>query len=155
MVLPITSFANGHEPKLDQRVMKFVGIIDVRPYFAANSLDCPQIERAKIRSRFGIEPSPLKHSPSPSLFKRRVVEKRIRPRVQNFLRERGCFNNVTGDQSFFAALDRSEQRLEAFDVHRFFETIANSLSNQRMIWYFDVAAGQVLGTSDLIRKDGR
>src|SRR6185295_11027906 len=105
VLLPFASLVGSHKPKLDQRVMKFVGIINIGPYFVANSLDCSQIERAKIRSRFRIEPSPLKHSASPPLFKRRVVEKSIRPRVQNFLRERRSLDYVACDQRFFAALD--------------------------------------------------
>src|SRR6267378_4473785 len=109
-MLPSSAFVRRYETKLDQRVVKLVGSINLRPNFFADSLDRGKVQRAEIRSRLGIKPSTSGHRARPSLFKRRIVEKRIRSRVQNLLGERRSFDHVAGNQRLLAALDRSEQR---------------------------------------------
>src|SRR6266404_27681 len=154
-MLPSSAFPRRYETKLDQRVVKLVCSIDLRPHFFPDSLDRGEIQRAEIRSRLRIKPSPSGYRACPSLFKRRIVEKRIRSRVQNLLGERRSFDHVSRNQRLLAVLDRSEQRFETFDVHRFFEAVLNGLLHKRVVGNLEVAARQVLTTCDLVRENGR
>src|SRR5437763_733282 len=104
-MLPSSAFARSYETKLDQCVVKLVCPIYLRPHFSADSLDRAKIQPAEITSRHRIEPSPSGHRARRSLFKRRVVEERIRSRVQNLLGERRSFDHVAGNQCLLAALD--------------------------------------------------
>src|SRR4030095_13898660 len=74
---PVSTFAGRDKSKLDQRVVKLVGSINLRPDFFTDSFDCREIQGSEIRSSFGIEPSPAGYGARATLFKRRVVEKRI------------------------------------------------------------------------------
>ena len=102
---PVSAFERRYESQLDERVVKLICAIDLGPDFLTNSLDRREIKRSEIRSSFGIQPSPAGHSARSSLFERRVVQKCIRSRIQDLLREGRCFNNIASNQRRLAALD--------------------------------------------------
>ena len=90
----------------------------------------------------------------PPLFQRGVIEKRIRLRVQNLVREERRFRRVAGYQRDFAAVDTLEDRRQSVEVHRLLEAIADGLRNQRVIRDFPVSRN-VLETGRRVGKRRR
>ena len=96
--------------------------------------------------------SPAKlHGACAAFFERRVVEIRVRIRVQNFVAERrGSGVSIATVRSVPVghALQDSDQ---AVDVHRFMQAVRDGLVDQRMIGNANFAR-QIFGARDLIGK---
>src|SRR6185369_12830753 len=114
--------------------MKLVGIAWLRPNLVAHPIDGCLVEFTHIAGRLRIEPAPLKHGPSATLFKRCVVEISVWSSVEYFLRERRSLDHVTSKKILLVSFDGGQQTFEALDVHRFFEAVFHCLIDERMGW---------------------
>ena len=90
----------------------------------------------------------------PPLLERRVVQKRVRPGVQNFVRQRRRLGRVARDQTDVAGVNARQDPRQAVEVHRLFETVANRLGDERMIGKLPIA-GNVLQAGGGVGKDRR
>jgi hypothetical protein len=71
-----------------QRVVQLVGIARIGAGFFADAVDRRRVQPSEfVSSRRLARPARL-HRLCPSLFERRIVQKRIRPRVDDLVRER-------------------------------------------------------------------
>ena len=147
-------FLLGDEPEPEQRVVHFVGIAGLGPGFLADALDRGHVESSDLGGVFRIKPAPAHHRLRATLFERRVVEIRIRPRRQNLERKRRRLRQIARDDSDLAGFDPSQQRIESLDVHRFVKTIVNRLLHERVVRHFALA-DEIFGTRDLVGEHRR
>lgn len=134
--------------------MHFVRIACERPRFVAHRGDRIGVERAEIVGGFGVAPAARLDGLRAALLERRIVEERIRFRVQDLGRERRRRGQVARDQLDFAAFDPAQQREPAVGVHRVVQAIVERLVDERMMR--DLAfADDVLEAGGLIGEHGR
>ena len=96
--------------------------------------------------------SPRVDSLSAAFFKRRVIEKSVRARIQDLACERRRLRQVARDASDLALLDSAQHSFQSVDVHRLCQAIINRLLHQRVIWNLPVA-DDVLEARQLIGKN--
>jgi hypothetical protein len=87
-VAPAPNLGIGQEARDEQRVVKLVGVTGIRPGFVADPRNRVGVERAEIVGRGRLERPPRVHRLRPPLLERSVVEKRVRPGVEDLGRER-------------------------------------------------------------------
>ncbi len=134
--------------------MQFVGRFRLRPRLLLHRTNDGGIELGEVRRLGQIEPASSRDRPRASFLQRRIVEKGVRPGVQNFLRHRRGFPEIFRDKAYLLIFNAREQALEAFDVHRFREAVMYRLLHERVIGHFTVP-GYVLQTGQLIRENER
>ncbi len=146
------SLGFGQRPQPQQGVMQFLGVDRIRPGFGLNPGDGLGIEPAKVGRVLGIAPAPGHHRLGPPLFQRRVVEEGVRFCVQRLEGEGRGLGQVARNDADVACLEAREQPLQAVDVHRLVQAVADRLIGERMVG--DLAfADQILGAGDLIGED--
>ena len=112
-------------------------------------------DRARRVARVaGISAAARLHRVAPPLLERRIVEERVRPRVEDLVREHRRLGRVARDQPQLAAVDAAEHGVEPVEVHRLLEAVAHRLRDQRMIGNLAIA-GDVLEAGRGIGKDRR
>src|SRR6185437_7796365 len=105
----------------------------VRPRFIANALNGFSVELADIGCALRVEPPPTHDSLRAALFQRSVVEVSVRPCRENLERQWRRLGEVAGQHLDFTRLEGAQQMLEALDIHRLFEAIANGLADEGVI----------------------
>ncbi len=89
------------------------------------------------------------HSLGAALFQRRIVEERVRPRVQRLGRERRRRRQIARQHTHAAVLDAAQQLQPAVAVHRLVQAIVQRLRDQRVFGNLALA-DQILRTGDLV-----
>ena len=87
-----------------QRVVQFVSVARIGTRFVDDTRDRVAVECAQL-TRDRIAGAPRIHRMRAPLFEWRVIEKRVRPRVEELVRERRRFGRVPGDKLQLAAMD--------------------------------------------------
>ena len=131
--------------------MQFVGVTNDGPRLGDDLGDRGGIENAHAARYVGAQGAAQRHGPGAALFERRVVEIRVRIRVENLVTERRRLGRIDGDRFDLAALERPENRHEAVDVHCLVQTVVDRLADEHVIGDAD-RAGKILLTRDLIGK---
>ena len=100
----------GEESRGEQRVVQLVGVARVGPGLVAHLRDRRRVERAEIVGGWWARrPARVDRLRAP-LLERRVVEERVRLRVQDLVRERRRLGQVARHAADVAALDPSQTR---------------------------------------------
>ena len=106
----------------------------VWPSSSRTARDRRGVEGAQIGRSLRIRPSSLKNRARSALFKRRVVQIRIRDARSVSPAQVARARSGRGLQRrFFTALHRSQERFELVDVHRLLKTVAHGLVDQRVV----------------------
>ncbi len=108
--------------------------------------DAETIATVAFRSSTGVD------SLRAAFFQGRIVEKCVRPRVQNLTGERRWLWQVARDATNLSTLNFAQHFLKAVNVHRLSEAIVDGLLHQGMIRNLSVA-DDVLQTSELVGKN--
>ncbi len=122
-----------------QRIVELVGIPRLRPRLGSHAFDGGGIQRPEIRRARRLTRASRLHRVRPPLLERRIVEERVRIRVQNLVREARWFRRVTRHQGQRPGVNALEHRREPIVIHRLLQAVAHGLGNQRMIRNFAVA----------------
>ncbi len=144
----------AQETQAEQRIVQLVGVARVGPHFLAHLADRIGVELAEVGRSLGVHPAPRHHRLRATLFQRCVVEVRIRPRGEDFQRERRRLDEIAREHLDIAAFDRGKQLLEPVDIHRVVQAIADRLLHERVVRDFAVA-DEVLAARHLVGKDRR
>ena len=104
--------------------MQFIGVARIGTLFIADALHRGLVENSGAA---GVD------SLRAPLLERCVVEKLERSGVDDVVRERRRRHRVACDAFDLAAMDSLEYARQTVEVHRFFETVAHGLIDQRMI----------------------
>ena len=144
----------GDEPEPHQRLVHLVGAARLRPRFLAHRFDRSRIEAAEIVGAIGIGVTAAHHRLRAALLQRRIVEERIRPRVERFGGDRRRRGEVARNDFDLAAFHPAQHRQPAIDVHRLVQAVVQRLRDQRMVGHL-AFADQVLGAGDLVGEHRR
>src|SRR5688572_11134271 len=134
--------------------MQFVSILWLRPGLRTNPRNGCGVELAEIGSFLRIQPAPAVNGLGSPLLQRGVVEESVWSSREYFSRQRRRLDTVAGYKHLLVALHGSQQMLQAIDIHRFFQTVAQRLLNQRVVRDLALAA-QILSAGQLVREDSR
>ncbi len=134
--------------------MQLIRARRIGPGLAADSLDRLGIELADIGCRLRVHPAAARDGLRASFFERYIVEICIGSRREHLERERRGLREIACDHVDATVEQTAQQALETVDVHRFFQAVAHSLFDERVIGHDDVP-DDVLAARNLIRKNGR
>lgn len=99
--------------------------------------------------------APQRNGPRPPLADLGVlVEVGERSAVQDLVSEHAGLDRVDEVHPYGVLLEPAHQRLEALDVHRLVETLAQRLANERMVWDIDRTRRGVVLTGRKRREYG-
>ena len=129
--------------------MQLVGVSHPRQRLGAYLGDGGRIQGAELARLLGRNPAPVANRLGTALLQWRVIQERVRPRVDDLLREGRRFAQVARHQLHRAAFHVSQQRLELGHVHRLGQAVADRLGHQGVIRHFAVAA-EVFLTGKLV-----
>jgi hypothetical protein len=87
----------------------------------------------------------------PALLERRIVQKRVWARVQNFVRQWRWLGQVARNTLDLTCADAAQDSDQATEVHRLVYAILDGLAHQRMVGNLSIT-GDVLETRCCIRK---
>ncbi len=119
--------------------MQLIGSRRIGPRLRAHPIDRLLVELADVGGGFGIDPAAAHHGLGTALLEGCIVEIGIGARVQGLERERRRLGQIARDDPDLAAFETAQHGLEAGNIHRVLEAIADRLPHQRMIGYFDLA----------------
>ena len=132
--------------------MELVGVPYQRPGVPRRVLDCFGVQGCEVALVLGQRP-PKGHGPRPPLlYLAVVVEKRVRHGVQYLVAEGRRLHRVLREHLDVTVLDRGQHVVEALDVHRFRQAVAQCLEHDRMVRHLDVARRSVVLAGDLGRE---
>ena len=95
------------ESRGQQRVVQLVGVARFRTLLVAHARDRGGVERAEIAGGRGIGRAPRLHRVAPPLLERRIVQERVRLRVEDLVGEHRRLRRVARDEPQLAAWMRS------------------------------------------------
>ena len=134
--------------------MQFIGVLRLRPGLFAHARNRLGIKLAELLGFRRVEPAPAHDSLGAALFKRRVVEEAIGPRIQDFECQRRGMRQVACHELFIAVLQCRQQLDQPFDVHGLMQAVAECLVHQWMVRYLALA-DNVLGAGNLVGEHHR
>ncbi len=105
--------------------MQLVGVARLGPGLGHDARDGVRVEGAEVALVLG-ERAPQRHRARAALLERRVVEERVRLRVEDLVRERRRLGRVARVQADLAALDALEHVAQPVGVHRLDEAVAHA-----------------------------
>jgi hypothetical protein len=146
---PLRLLPANHEG--EQQIVELVEVFGRGPGFVTHPLDRLRIEQGP-RPRVDRQPARDADRPGPPFLERRIVEKGVRPAVQNLVAQRRWFGAVAEVQAHCAPFHGFEQQLEPPDIHRLVQTVVERLPHQRMLGNFDRTGGIFLALGQR-RKD--
>ena len=135
--------------------MQFIGRACLRPGLFLHFGDrrcVKETEAVAAPAAAGFRSTPRVNRLSAALLERRIIQKRIRPRVQNLSSERRRFWQITGDAADLVAFDLAQHFFQTLNVHRFAQAIVNRLLHEWMIGNLAVS-NDVFETRELVRKN--
>ena len=135
-----------------QRVVQLIGIAHLRPRFRRHLRDGLGIERPGVRGKLGRERTAQLHRAGTAFLKRRVIEKRVRVRVEDLVREGRWLGGIDGHRAERPGLDLSEQGFQPVQVHGLAQAVRNGLLDEGMIGDANLAL-QVFGAGGLVREN--
>ncbi len=124
--------------------MQLVWSARIGPRLGADPRYCLGIELADVGGGSGVQPAAAHHGLGAPLLQGCVVQIGIGARDQGLERQGRRFGQIARDDADVAAFESAQHALEALDIHRIFETIADRLPHQRMIGNLDLTR-QILG----------
>ncbi|MEO6031218.1 MAG: hypothetical protein ABIP61_04820 [Burkholderiaceae bacterium] len=134
--------------------MHLVDIAGLRPGVFARGLDRAWIQSTEIPGLLHATETTCLHRAGAAFFQWRVVEEGIRPRAQDFRRERRWTGEVACNDFDIATFQSAQQRQPAIHVHRFAQAVVHGLRDQRMVGHFALA-DDVLQARHLVGEHGR
>src|SRR5581483_3973326 len=136
----------GDHSKRQQGVVEFVRVANDGPRFLGNFGDDRGVEYSGAVEIVANRSAQL-HRAGAALFKRRVVQIRVRIGVENFVAERRGFGRIDRNSADRSAFDLTENRLEAVDVHRFVQTVRDGFAHEHVV-------GNANGSGQVFRAGG-
>jgi hypothetical protein len=106
--------------------VQFVGVAWVGPLLVADARDRVGVEHAHLAARLIARHARL-HRVRPPLLQRRIVQKRVRLRIQNLVREDRRLGCIARNQPQLTAMDPIQHGTKPFEVHRLFKAVAYRL----------------------------
>ena len=134
--------------------MQLIGVPNWRPCVGVFLFDCDCVQLPQFPGVLRQSPAQRNRSGAP-LFQGSVVKKGIGHGVQNLVTEHGRLYRVPSVHLNLSLFDGCQNPLQAWQVHRLGETVANGLEYQRVIRRFDFYAGGVVLALYLGRKHCR
>ena len=116
-----------------QHVMQLISIPHIRPSLTPYLRDRPRIQPAHFLQHRLRQHPPHLHRACPPFLERRVIEIRIRIRIQNFMRELRRHRSIHRQHTNLSRSHPAQHRLQSFNVHRLGEHIFHHFAHQRMI----------------------
>src|SRR5947209_18212305 len=110
-------FIVGRDGEKHERVMQFIGVGCFWPGFFFDFFNRAGIENSQAVAMISFRSTASVNRLSSSLFKRRIVQERVWPRVQNFGCEWRRLRQITRDAADFSVLDFAQYFFETIDVH--------------------------------------
>ena len=114
-------------------VVQLVRVPWVWPFFLADTTDGRGIQRSEIARPTRFSSASRIHGIRPSFLERRVIQKCVRPRVEDLVREWRRFGRVARDTLDLAVMNALEDRRQRLEVHRFLQAVTDGLRHQGMI----------------------
>ncbi len=152
-MLECKALVDGEEPCREERVVQLVGVARIGLRFGTNARNRVWIERPHLVRRRGAgRSSPGIDRLRPPLLERRVVEKCVRPRIQDLVRDWRGLGRVAGEEAKPAGVDISKDAREPLEIHRFVQTVVDRLRHERMVGNLPVARN-VFEAGGGVRKD--
>ena len=117
----------------DQRVVHLVRRIGHRPRFLAHALDRRGVEGAEVIGAAQLRRAPRIDGASAALLEGRIVEEGVHGRVEQLVREHRGLRRIARDRLDLAGIEPLELGLEAMQIDRFFQRVAQRLVDERMV----------------------
>ena len=141
--------ASGKSDQRLQRIVKLVGVANIRPSLLAHFGDGRGIEPADFREHgFGQHAAHLDGAGA-AFFERRVVQIGVGIRVQDLVRKLRRHGRIDGEASDLSCGDIVQDDFQALDIHRFGERVLHRFAHQRMIGNLDLAVNIFLARERL------
>jgi hypothetical protein len=105
----VSRFGGGEKARGQQDVVQFVGVAGVRARFLDNACDGCRVERCEVGVA-RLPGAPRIHRVRPPFLERRIVQKRIRPRVEQFVAQRRGLSCVACHARDLATVQPLENR---------------------------------------------
>src|SRR5262249_59066892 len=99
-----TNFIRSYDPNEHQYVEQFIRACRFGPCFRLNLIDRGGVENTEAIAAVSVRSAPRVNRLSPAFFQRRVVEKCVRPRIQDFGRKRRWLRQIACNASDLVAL---------------------------------------------------
>ena len=143
----------GQHHQRRQSIVQFVGVAHDRPRLGRHFGDRVGAQNSGAIDVAADGPAQLHRARAP-FFERRVVEKRVRVRIQNLVTERRRLGRIDRDRTDFAGFETLQNADQAVEIHRFVQAVIDRLAHQHVIGNTN-RPGEILGARGLIRKERR
>ncbi len=90
----------------------------------------------------------------PSLLERRIIEIRVRLRIEQLVRENRWFGEIDGQRPNPAVANSLQHRFQSVDVHCLMKAVVQGFFDQRMVGRLNVHRADVVLARQLVRKYG-
>ena len=145
---------DGQEAGADQGVVELVTVARIGPRVRARRRDCGRIEHAERDRVLVVTGPPRLHRVRAPLFERGVIQERVRPRVDNLVRQQRRLGRIARHAADAALVNARQDLHETRQVHRLLQAILDGLRDQRVIGDLAIA-GNVLEARGRIGKGRR
>ena len=150
-IAALRDFRVGQEPVHHQDIIQFIRVRNRWPGLLLHRIDRTLLQLAQLPGVRGFEPPACSDGLYPPFLKWRVIQERIRPRIENALGHRGGFTEIAGRDFDFPCVNPLKETFQGIHVHRLVEAVVNGLVYEGMVRHLAVAR-DVFQAGELVRE---